>query len=145
MAETTQISEEEFQRRIEEYNLFLRGLELVHIALERVEAVQHPELLMTENLRVDIVTKSKYEYEDGKMKITSHFKVVAKNKKKHALKVEGMYFLLYNSEQPVTDFLFGLYNEDVLPLNIWPFMRELVHSMTIRMGLPPLTLPLTIQ
>ena len=145
MEESSQISEEEFQRHVEEYNMFLQGLDLVHIALKRVEAVHHPHLLVAENLPIRIVTKSDYDYKDEKMKVTLHFRVVAKNKKKHALKIEGEYLLLYNSKQPATDWLFELYDEDVLPLNIWPFIRELVHSMTIRMGLPPLTLPLTIR
>lgn len=143
MTEPTQIPED-FQRQFEEYNTFLQGLDLVHIALERVEAAQRSELL-TENLPVTTDTKSSYEYEDGKMTVRLYFRVVAKNKKKHALKVEGEYFLLYISKQPATDWLFDWYSESVLPLNIWPFIRELVHSMTIRMGLPPLTLPLTIR
>ncbi len=29
-----------------------------------------------------------------------------------------------------------------VPYTVWPYWRELVQSLTVRMGLPPLTLPL---
>lgn len=32
--------------------------------------------------------------------------------------------------------------DHVAMMNVWPYWRELVHSMTIRMGLPPFPVPL---
>jgi len=32
--------------------------------------------------------------------------------------------------------------ENNVPANVWPYARELVSSMTSRMGLPPFTLPI---
>lgn len=37
---------------------------------------------------------------------------------------------------------FAIYSQVSLPINIWPFFRELVHATTSRMNIPPLTLPL---
>lgn len=46
----------------------------------------------------------------------------------------------YTSEMPLTKELFEVFRDLNLPLNVWPYVREYVHSATHRMGLPTLVL-----
>lgn len=41
----------------------------------------------------------------------------------------------------VSDDLIQTFVQRNVPVNIWPYVRELVSSLTIRMGMPPLLLP----
>lgn len=132
---------EEKLKEIAEYNAFLRGLDLVRIALERVEAVQKPELL-TESFSFHLTDEVTYVAESGYLTVMVRYKLVAKNERKIAIKIEAQFTLVFKSEAPVTDTIFEEYKRRVLHFTVWPYLRELAHSMTSRMGLPPLTLPM---
>ena len=132
---------EEKRKEIAAYNAFIRGLDLVHITLERVEAVQKPELL-SESFNFSLSDKVSYSAESGFLTVTAQYKFVAKNERKIAIKIDATYTLTFKSETPVNDTVFQEYRHRVLHFTVWPFLRELAHSMTSRMGLPPLTLPM---
>ncbi len=48
---------------------------------------------------------------------------------------------VYESDEPMNDEIFEVFGELNLPLNVFPYVREFVHSATTRMGLPGLILP----
>lgn len=47
----------------------------------------------------------------------------------------------YSSDEPMNDEIFEVFGELNLPLNVFPYIREFVHSATTRMGFPGLILP----
>ena len=53
------------------------------------------------------------------------------------LTMEGV----YQSSVPMTDSIFEVFQNTNLPLNLWPYLREMVHTVSMRMGLPSLVLP----
>lgn len=62
-----------------------------------------------------------------------------------ALTIEALYELEYHFVTPITEEEEETYANSILQIamtNAWPFWRELVHSMTSRMGLPGFPLPL---
>jgi hypothetical protein len=46
----------------------------------------------------------------------------------------------YKSEQEMSTKIFSAFRELNLPLNVWPYVREYIHSTTNRMGLPAVIL-----
>lgn len=57
------------------------------------------------------------------------------------LELQATYRLLYASEVELSAAWFDIFKDVNLPGLTWPFLRELVHSMTSRTILPPFTLP----
>lgn len=66
----------------------------------------------------------------------------AGSKKDRALKISCTFVLTYSSKQNLTDEFLKIFSARNVPINTWPYFRELVQSMTQRMNIPPLVLPL---
>lgn len=47
----------------------------------------------------------------------------------------------YRSDLEMTDEIFEVFGDLNLPVNVYPYLREYVHTATSRMGLPGLVLP----
>ena len=118
-------------------------LELKDILVSNIKAdIKHEYL--SDGLKIKIKNDANYLIdEDDDLIITIRYKLSANSKeKKSALKIEATYIAVFDSVKEITDDFFDVYKEISLPLNIWPFFRELVNSTTARMNVPPLTLPL---
>lgn len=126
----------------EEYARILNGLELQDILLDRVEASVNRELLSSiDEIPIAIESANSYSA-DGVFKVATRMTVHCDHEGRSCLLVEGSYTLLFSSEEDVTPEFFEVFELLNLPLHIWPFFRELIHSMTQRMSIQPLTLPL---
>lgn len=126
----------------QEYKRILDGIQLENILIKNINAKIDHEILK-EGLKININDKSSYtETEDGFV-VEDKFSLSSLNKdRKIALKIECTYILSFTSSCKITQDFFDVYKEISLPLNVWPFFREIVNSMTSRMNIPPLTLPL---
>ena len=126
----------------EEYRKILNGIDLKNILLKEVKAsIEHKNF--SENIKISIKDKASYKNEEDELVITHTYTLTAKGKaKKPALKISGTYIVVFESNNEINDGFFNIYKETSLPLNVWPFFRELVNSTTSRMNIPPLTLPL---
>lgn len=51
---------------------------------------------------------------------------------------------MVSEERPSDEIISKLFNMHI-PLHVWPYVRELISSMTLRAGLPPLMLPLYVK
>lgn len=51
----------------------------------------------------------------------------------------------YDSSRPMTNELFAVFAQTNLPLNVHPFVRETIASLTMRAGWPPLILPAFVK
>ena len=62
--------------------------------------------------------------------------------KPHKLfELKGEYVLSYHLEFKMDDELFELFKIRNIPVNLQPYIRELIQSSMARVGLPPFTLP----
>ena len=126
----------------EKYRKILAGIDLKNILLSDLKAsVKHSAL--TENIKISIDDEASFENVNDELVITHKFKLRAgKSSKKTALKIEATFLLVFETQEEITEEFFNVYKEVSLPLNSWPFFRELVYSLTSRMNISPLTLPL---
>ncbi len=126
----------------EEYRRILNGIDLKTILLSEIKASIKHELL-SEGMKIGIKENSQYTYKDDEFIVTNKYVLTAKNyDKKIVLKIEGTFIVVFESKFEINNDFFEIYKEISLPLNVWPFFRELVNSITSRMNIPPLTLPL---
>lgn len=126
----------------EDYRKILTGIDLKNILLSDLKASIKHELL-TDGLKIGIKEDAQYSYEDEELIIKSKYALTAKNNdKKIVIKIESVFIVVFESTSSINDEFFEIYKEISLPLNVWPFFRELVNSITSRMNIPPLTLPL---
>ncbi len=127
----------------EEYRRILKGIELQNILLSEIKAsVKHE--FFSESMKINIKDDSEYEFNEDRFIVTNKYILTSKSnkQKKNALKIEATFRIIFESEYEINDDFFEIYKEISLPLNIWPYFRELVSSITARMNIPPLTLPL---
>jgi preprotein translocase subunit SecB len=82
--------------------------------------------------------------EKNEIAITQKYSIDAKNQtsKKKFLNIKCEYCFVYTSKEDFTEEFFEVFKKANLPINSWPFFRELVYNLTSRMYIPPLTLPL---
>jgi len=126
----------------EKYREILEGIELQSISLKTIKAtIAHENL--SDKMNISFKDEAFYTYEEDGFLVENKYILTAKNnQRKNVLKIECIYLLYFTSVEEITDDFFEIYKEISLPLNVWPFFRELVNSVTSRMNIPPLTLPL---
>ena len=126
----------------DEYRRILDGIELKNILISNIKADLKHELL-TEGMKIVIKDDAQYEMRENDFIIKNKYILTAKNQaNKIALKIECVFIVVFETKYEITDGFFEIYKDLSLPLNVWPFFRELVNSTTARMNIPPLTLPL---
>ncbi len=74
--------------------------------------------------------------------IENSYLIKAKTGKKNIFKIEATYTVVFTTEKELPKEFFEIYNTHSLPLQTFPYLRELVNSTISKMGLPPLILPL---
>ncbi len=89
-------------------------------------------------------TKAAYDEESEELLVTAHCGVVGQTSDdESAVSIEATFELVYElpRSDEMTQSHFEAFAEINGLFNLWPFWRELVQNITMRMGLPPLTLP----
>lgn len=128
------------------YLNILKDIELNQIYLESCSAeLKRRNIELHKNLQVIIRDRASFEQIKNKLKITQKFFLTVKTpemKKDFAIKASVAFCLIYGTKTVVDKEFFDTYREVNLPLNTWPYLREYVQSITQRMNVPPLTLPL---
>ena len=126
----------------EEYSEVLKGIQLMNISLLKLNSSIEKKYYI-DKLTIDVAVEMSYDKIPGGFYSTSIYKIVAKNKNgENALEFEITYRVDFSTAKEISDSFFEVYKNVSLPLNTWPFVRELVNSTTARMNIPPLTLPL---
>ena len=57
-------------------------------------------------------------------------------------KITVEFVVQYTSQHPSTDEFLQRFAQENVPLNAWPYLRELIHNTMLRFGWAPLVLPL---
>jgi hypothetical protein len=127
----------------EKYREILNGLRLESISLVEVNAHLDRDLL---EAPLHIISDSKGKYQKRQNKVTIFdtyiISVRGKNEDKPAMSIKATFELVFTSNRDFTAGFFEIYKKTNLHLHVWPYMRELVNSLTSRMNIPPITLPL---
>lgn len=129
----------------EEYRRLIHGLELESIHLTRCSAkVDRKAQRETESSPLELTMSDDASFEHiGERVVISHaFTISGKAKRRVVLRLEAEFQLEMTSQVPFTEQFFDVYKRTSLRLNTVPYFRELVSSMTTRLGMSPLYLPL---
>lgn len=116
-----------------------------------VKDVDKEVAIQSNSMEIEHKSKmSEYKLENNILKV--FIKTIIQGVKEESEKIEGNNRLFYieftycieyevNSssefEEPYYEF-FAIKNA---PVNLWPYMRELIHSLTMRMGIPEVVIP----
>jgi|GEM_PF-454200 len=129
----------------EEFNTVLNGLELLDIRLIESSSALIERGVDFTDLKVSFDNSSSYENIDSSTtRIIESFEVRIFQSKPAVdfVKITAKFRLSFASLHPFTEEFFLIYRDYSLKLNSWPYFREFVQSITNRMNIPPLTLPL---
>ncbi len=129
----------------DEYRTILQGIELIDISLKDSKTFVNKDILQPNDLEINIKDQSSYEVgKDGLVIMVQQYSIDARKptSKTRYFQATTTYLVRLKSEQPITKDFFDIYKEVSLPLNTWPFFREFIYSMTSRMNIPHVTLPL---
>jgi preprotein translocase subunit SecB len=130
----------------EEYFEMLKGVDLVDLYLAECAASVNKEKIELQR-ELSFSWKDDVSYEAGSpdlLRAKHHFELTApgNSKKDFLVKISCTFVLRYSTQQELSEDFLEIFIERNVPLNTWPYFRELVQNMTQRMNIPPLTLPL---
>lgn len=131
----------------EEYNKILDSIEIQQIILKDAKLTVNPELIdfkKPPDVEVDLKEKLKTSIADKKLIASHYFAILAKiaNKKDLAFKIECTFMCIFSYKiQPTREFLKEFEKRNLRIFTI-PYLREFIQNMSLKMGLPPLVLPL---
>lgn len=88
-------------------------------------------------------TKRGFSHVDGGFEATLHMLVRLLDEESDPAfaEIRAAYSAIYESDVAMTDEIFEIFGDLNLPVNVYPYLREFVHSATSRMGFPGLVLP----
>jgi len=123
------------------YKKFITKLSLKEIKM--LSAAAKVEKDFSPPASVKIKDNKKYEVlGEGSFRVLQEYTLQAteSGEKRIRFEVKALYSLIYSSEVPITDEIFKIFSYSNLTLHTWPYFRQFVHEMTLRMNLPPLLL-----
>jgi hypothetical protein len=129
----------------EEYRRMLGGLSLVNVALANCEAKADPgaaALVKAGPVPVRISETASFEQREGEVAIRHNYRVTAVNKRRRIFTLKADFAVTMEVREGFSEQFFDAFKNVTLRLITWPYLRELVGSMTQRMDLPKLQLGL---
>jgi len=125
-----------------EYATLLECVELGNIYLKEVRSTLHrheignrPEFQFKEDYQV-------IEHNDNHALIEVAYTVKTRNGRSNIATIQAKYHVRLTTSKLIPSEFFHLYSQYSLPLQTFPYYRELVDSHFTKMGLPRLLLPL---
>lgn len=129
---------------LEEYARFLQQIELRNVVLTSADVRRLGDTSLGARLEYEAkATKRTYEPVREGFQSTLNYLVRMKEVETGVPvgEVRVAITAYYSSDEPMTDEVFEVFGDLNLPLNVYPYVREFVHSATTRMGFPGLILP----
>ena len=128
----------------DEYAHRLRDVELTGLTLENLTADSDKDAIapggsIRLRIRRDVSATAN---ESGVTGLLLLYTVTGAVGRKRAVHIRAQYRIHLRSSSELTAEFLAIYARSSADLNVWPFLRELVHSLTSRMDVPILTLPL---
>lgn len=141
----------EFKAR---YTELINNIDLKAIDLLELNCIQYPKTSKSygenKSNNVDEINVSAnsnfsgYDIKNNDLVCFPTFTLQSKNGEDDIFSIKIKYSVIYELNldlNSVEDSVIEKFLEKNLPINIWPYMRELVSSLTVKMGYPSLVLP----
>lgn len=125
------------------YRETLQRLNLRAVRLQEIKALgRHP---VAGNAHVNISTNAGSRLENGELLIDAKYQVNASNDTNELFAIEATFVVVLTAPHELPEGFIEVYIANNLNLTVFPYVRELVASLTTRMGLPALTLPYVLN
>ena len=125
----------------QEYGAFIGQIELRSIWLKHAKVANLHGSQTPRQAIFHINSHADWETIGGGFRVMHVYEVRAEAKDGVLANLEVAFAVDFDSEQPMTDEIFEIFEDVNLPVNTWPFLREFVLTTTGRMGWMPFTLP----
>lgn len=127
------------------YNALVAGVKLLDVRLAKAE-ISAPNIYVADpdqQLEAEISTSATFKDLPSGFMARAGLKFEGYRGKEDGPQVSVAIELelLYSSAEPMTDELFEIFQRRNLPLNAWPYFREMLQSSLARTGWPIYTLP----
>lgn len=128
----------------EEYKTYLQQVDLADLTLEALDTSVNRDNVEDANsfaLRIE----RDFRLEDQNTKFPSllvDYMIRGVNRSKPVIRMKVTYRLNFTTESELPVDFFVIYGNYSADMQVWPFLRELASSLTMRMAVPKLVLPL---
>ncbi len=136
---------------MEKYNAFISSIEIVDVFIEDLSFKRHsfPYPAKYPQLSVNISSGEcnfiqKKENLEIRQDVEFSIEAEGKEEKKKKTKIFELhagFTIVYKSPEKMTDEIFSTFNKNNVPVNIHPYLREVIHSSMSRAGIPPVVIP----
>lgn len=145
MPRTAKASSDTAELDAQGYNRFVAGVQPRQIELGQVEASARPSELREVNVQVDskfVMSCPQYDVTARTFDVDARLELrfLAEDQREVG-QFNCLYRLTYQSDVPLTDAFLNEFTRRNAPVNVWPFMRELVMNLTQRFGWSGFVLP----
>lgn len=127
----------------EEYNNFIKQIEIddLHIASAKVDVLDSSYFPSSADAKWRM--NASYENAEGQFNVSHRYNVTISDKetKEAKAKISVTFYVVYSSKIPISADFFEIFKARNLPLNTWPYFREFIHNITMRIGWPPFIAP----
>lgn len=123
----------------------MKGLDLISISLKEAKCNLNSEIKLPDQLIMEINSDEKLKMvKEEQVQIIQKYSLDARkrNSKLLFLKIDLTFMITLRSKEKFTDEFFDVYKEVSLKLNTWPYFREFVNNITLRMNIPFLIISL---
>ncbi|MBA7478096.1 hypothetical protein ES707_13512 [subsurface metagenome] len=126
-----------------EYNNFVKQIEIDDLRIVSAQVNILDYSYFPSSTEVKWRMRASYEKTEEQFSVSHRYNVTILNKETNEAKakISVTFFVVYSSEIPISDDFFRIFKTRNLPLNTWPYFREFVHNVTMRMGWPPFIAP----
>jgi len=132
---TTKLKPQEFNELLKHVNLVDVFLSKLRVGLRSRQLTERGQFKVSEKTEIASRDESHVEIKVG-------YRLSAKSGRSRLFDLDATYTAVFSTSKPIPAEFFEVFNEISLPLQTFPYFRELVNSIVSRMGLPPLILPL---
>ena len=129
--------------RRKEYNDFVKQIEIDDIRIVSAQVNILDPFYFPSSAEVKWRMKASYENAEEQFNVSHRYNLTIRDKETNEdkAKISVTFYVVYSSKIPISDDLFEIFKERNLPLNTWPYFREFVHNITLRIGWPPFIAP----
>lgn len=121
------------------YRETLSRLKLQEVSLRELHLTcQNP---VAGEVSINIGGSAEANHQNGELRLQSRHRITVRNQKHELFTIDALFVVVLTAPDELPDEFIEIYVANNLGLTVFPYVREVVGSMTSRMGLPPLTLP----
>ncbi len=125
----------------DQYAAFIRQIELAALWLHDAHIQNHAGPDTPERAVIAIASDAEWADQGDGFRVLHHYHVSLMATDTALAGIDVTFGLRFTSASPMTDAIFGHFEEVNLPVNTWPYLREFVATTLGRMNWLPFTLP----